>query len=112
MKTYYSVIFFIFIFISCSSEIEEIKQPFSLVYAVNETPTYRTKENAIIEVKNFIKNFGSSTRISSTNYTINNEVYYYRDTVPPKTPHLFILLMQKMGMVMPSYQLIQTQLLL
>ena len=53
MKTYYSVIFFIFIFISCSSEIEEIKQPFSLVYAVNETPTYRTKENAIIEVKNF-----------------------------------------------------------
>lgn len=91
MKTYYSFIFLIFIFWGCSSEIEEIKQPFSPVSAVNETPTYRTKENAIIEVKNFIKKDGSSTRISSTNYTINNEVYYYRDTVTKKNNPSFYI---------------------
>lgn len=91
MKTYYSFIFLILFFFSCSDEIEVIKQPFSPVSAINETPTYRTKENAIIEVENFIKNDGSSTRISSTNYVINNEVYYYRDTVTQKNNPSFYI---------------------
>ena len=91
MKTYYSFIFLILFLFSCSDEIEVIKQPFSPVSAINETPTYRTKENAIIEVENFIKNDGSSTRISSTNYVINNEVYYYRDTVTQKNNPSFYI---------------------
>ena len=59
---------------SCSDDTEVMKQESSPPSLTEKAPTYRTKENAIIEVELFIKNNRNNTRNSSfLNYSINNE---------------------------------------
>ena len=61
---------------SCSDDTEVMKQESSPPSLTEKAPTYRTKENAIIEVELFIKNNRNNTRNSSfLNYSINNEIF-------------------------------------
>ena len=71
---------------------EVMKQESSPPSLTEKAPTYRTKENAIIEVELFIKNNRNNTRNSSfLNYSINNEIYFYRDTITNQTyPSFYI----------------------
>ena len=77
---------------SCSDDTEVMKQESSPPSLTEKAPTYRTKENAIIEVELFIKNNRNNTRNSSfLNYSINNEIYFYRDTITNQTyPSFYI----------------------
>ena len=77
---------------SCSDDTEVMKQESSPPSLTEKAPTYRTKENAIIEVELFIKNNRNNTRNSSSlNYSINNEIYFYRDTITNQTyPSFYI----------------------
>ena len=77
---------------SCSDDTEVMKQESSPPSLTEKAPTYRTKENAIIEVELFIKNNRNNTRNSSfLNYSINNEIYFYRDTITNQTyPTVFM----------------------
>ena len=84
MKLIYSFFSFLsLLFCSgCSDDIEVAKQEFSSVFLTQETSTYRTKENAIIEVERFIQKDKGATRTGSPlNYSIGNEIYFYRDTI-------------------------------
>ena len=84
MKLIYSFfsLFFLLFCSSCSDDIEVAKQESPAVFLTEETSAYRTKENAIIEVEHFIKKDKSATRTgSSLNYSIGNEIYFYRDTI-------------------------------
>ena len=79
--SFFSLLFLLFCS-GCSDDIEVAKQESLSVFLTQETSTYRTKENAIIEVERFIQKDKGATRTGSPlNYSIGNEIYFYRDTI-------------------------------
>mgnify|MGYP000398911901 CR=1 FL=1 len=79
--SFFSLLFLLFCS-GCSDDIEVAKQESLLVFLTQETSTYRTKENAIIEVERFIKKDKSATRTgSSLNYSIGWTLIYNNQAV-------------------------------